>query len=616
MEPRRPRRQSIWHELARCRPFLRPYGRSIALVLGITVVASGLPALEPLGLRAIFDRLAGGGGLERARVLAGPVVFLMGLWIARYLLDLGSAVVAWRVRLAVHRDVLAEATARLHTLPLAYHQSRGVGETMTRLDRGVGSLMEGLSQLTFQAIPAAIYVAVSAAIMIHLSPLLALLAALFVLPPTLLGRRRAGRLVDREKAGLDRWCTVYGRFQQVLQGIRMVKACGREADEHAQFVASVDAAQREALDSQTVGARLVGARALWANLGRVAVLGAGGVMALQGSIGVGTLVAFLGYVGGLYGPAQMLLTLYETARKAELGIDAIFGVLDAEDTVPDPPHPIPVPDLRGDLEIDRVTFAYGREHPAPRPALDDVSIRIRAGETCAVVGPSGAGKSTLMDLVLRFHDPARGAVRVDGHDLRSLPQGDLRRRIGVVTQEAFHFEDTVAENIRYGSPRASREEVARAAAAAECAGFIARLPHGYDTILGPRGVQLSVGERQRLAIARTLLRDPAIVLLDEPAAGLDLEGELAVQRAIESLAGGRTTLLIAHRLPATLRADRIVVMEEGRVVEQGPPAELLGRAGSRYRRLIRLWQREMDTSFHEAPAQSGVWSRSALAEAG
>jgi ABC-type multidrug transport system fused ATPase/permease subunit len=174
----------------------------------------------------------------------------------------------------------------------------------------------------------------------------------------------------------------------------------------------------------------------------------------------------------------------------------------------------------------------------------------------------------------------------------------------------------VANNIAYGQRHAGHEAIVAAAKRSYAHQFITGLPRGYDTILGPRGVQLSVGERQRLAIARTLLRDPAIVLLDEPAAGLDLEGGIAVQQAIESLAAGRTTLLIAHRLPATLRADRIVVMDEGRVVEQGPPAELLARAGSRYRRLIRLWQREMDTSIHEAPAQSGVWSRAALIEAG
>jgi ATP-binding cassette subfamily B protein len=617
-ERRRDSSKSIWRELGRCRPYLHPHARSIGVVLAVTVLASGLPALEPLGLRAVFDRLGAAAKGAGAGVLLGPVVFLAVLWVVRYALDLVSATVAWRVRLAVHRDLLAEAAARLHRLPLAYHQGRGVGETMTRLDRGVGSLMEGLSQLTFQAIPAAIYVSVSAAIMLHLSPLLMVLAVVFVVPPTLLGRRRTGRLVDREKAGLDRWCTVYGRFQQVLQGIRMVKACGREADEHAQFVQEVDAAQRETLDSQTVGARLSGARNVWANIGRIAVLGAGGVMVLQGHIGTGTLVAFLGYVGGLYGPAQILLTLYETARKAELGLDAIFGVLDAEDNVPDPPHPVPMPELRGDIELDRVTFSYAARGARCRPALDGVSFSVNAGELVAVVGPSGAGKSTLMDLILRFHDPSSGAVRVDGHDLRSLPQRALRERLGVVTQEAFHFEDTIEANIRYGSPRKSREEVARAASAAGCTGFIARLPRGYDTVIGPRGVQLSTGERQRLAIARTLLRDPAIVLLDEPVNALDLEAEIALQAAIARLVAGRTTLVVAHRLPTTLRADRIVVLEEGRIVEQGTPAELLRRGESRYRRMIRLWHGELtlDPDGLDTAPPSGPRLRPVLARVG
>ena len=580
-------KSSIWHRLGRCRPYLRPYARPIALVVLITVLSSGLPALEPLGFRAIFDLL---GAHEEVRALALPVSLLAGLWLLRYVCDLASAVLAWRVRLDVHRDLYAEATARLHSLPLAYHQGRGVGETMTRLDRGVGALMEGLAQLTFQAIPAAIYVSVSAAIMLALSPMLALLAMGFVIPPTVLGRRRTGKLVDREKAGLDRWCNVYDRFQQVLQGIRMVKACGREADEHAQLVASVDAAQQEALDSQTVGARLSSARTVWANLGRVAVLGAGAVLVHQGHIGTGTLVAFLGYVGGLYGPAQTLLGLYETARKAELGTDAVFGVLDAKDVVPDPPVAAPLPPLRGDIELDRVTFRHAACAERGRPALSGVSLSVHAGETVVVVGPSGAGKSTLLDMLLRFHDPTGGAIRIDGHDLRSLSQRELRRRIGVVTQEPFHFEDTIEENLRYGSPRASHEEVVRAAQAAQCEAFIDRLPQGYETVLGPRGVALSAGERQRLAIARTLLKDPRIVLLDEPTSSLDVESELAVQAAVARLAAGRTTLLVASRLPTSLRTDRVVVLEEGRIVEEGPPRELLHRPSGRYRRLVGLWR--------------------------
>jgi ATP-binding cassette subfamily B protein len=588
---RHPARSSIWSRLGRCLPYLRPYARRVAIVLAVTVVSSGLPALEPLGHRAIFDRLTTlvRGHGKGADFLIWPVLALAALWLARYVLDLVSALIAWRVRLDVHRDLLAQATERLHRLPLVYHQSRGVGETMTRLDRGVGALMEGLAQLTFQAIPAVVYLTVSTLIMLRLSPALMLLAWAFIIPPTLLGGSRTGKLVDKERAGLDRWCTIYDRFQQVLRGMRVVKAFAREHDEHQAFIRSVSAAQDEALGSQTVGARLVGARTLWGNMGRVAVLGVGSILVLRGQIGAGTLVAFLGYVGGLYGPAQVLLGLYETLRKAELGLDAVFDVLDAEDAVPDPPSPRPLPELRGDIALEGVTFSYSGA-ASGTPALDDLTLHVQAGEMVAVVGPSGAGKSTLMDLILRFHDPARGTVRIDGHDVRSLPQRALRQKLGVVTQEAFLFEDTIEANIRYGSPGASRAAVRAAAEAAQCAALIERLPRGYETRVGPGGVQLAGGERQRIAIARTLLKDPAIVLLDEPTSCLDVEGEIAVQQAIERLAAGRTTLLIAHRLGATTRADRVVVLDEGRVVEEGSPADLMRRPDGRYRRMMRLWQ--------------------------
>ncbi|MFT3766891.1 MAG: ABC transporter ATP-binding protein [Minicystis sp.] len=597
-------RQSIWRRLGRCLPYLRAYQRSIVIVLAVTVVSSGLPALEPLGHRAIFDRISGMArrqNMAHPDVLLWPVVALLTIWIARYVLDLISALVAWRVRLGVHRDLLAQATERLHRLPLAYHQGRGVGETMTRIDRGVGALMEGLAQLTFQAVPAVVYITVSVLIMLRLSLPLTLLAAVFVIPPTLLGRSRAGKLVDKERAGLDRWCTIYDRFQQVLTGIKVVKSFAREQEEQQQFIRAVTAAQDEALGSQTVGARLVGARTLWGNIGRVAVIGVGGYLALKGSMSAGTLVAFMGYVGGLYGPAQALLGLYETLRKAELGLDAVFDVLDAPDVVPDPPAPRPMPVLRGEIDLDHVTFSYSTA-PSVRPALDDLSLHIGAGELVAVVGSSGAGKSTLMDLILRFHDPRSGVVRIDGLDVRSFPQRALRQQLGVVTQEAFLFEDTIEANIRYGSPDATHAEVVAAAEAAQCADLIARLPQRYETLIGPGGVQLANGERQRIAIARTLLKDPAIVLLDEPTSCLDVEGEIAVQQAIERLAAGRTTVLIAHRLASTTRADRVVVMDEGRVVEEGPPADLLRRPNGRYRRMMRLWQGAVPRMIQEGMA--------------
>jgi ATP-binding cassette subfamily B protein len=582
---------TLRRDLGRSLRYVRPHAGRIALVLGLTLASSSLPALEPLVHRALFDRLV---AQAPVRALLGPVLLLGALTAQRVWLTGLITRLVWRVRLRINRDLLADTTERLHTLPLRYHQGRGVGETMTRLDRGITAFVEGLAALAFQLVPALVYVVVSLAIMLRLSPALSLLALVFVAPPLLLGRRVTAMLVERERAGLDRWCAIYDRMQQVLAGIKTVKAFAQESAEHARFMGAVEGAQREVVEGVDLSSRLGVARSLCVNVGRVAVLGAGSVLVHEGRIGVGTLIAFFGYVGGLYDPAQALLGLYETARRTEIGLAAIFGVLDAEDAVPDAPGAAEPGAVRGAIELDRVTFRYEPGSSAP-PALAEVSLSIAPGELVAVVGPSGAGKSTLADLLLRFHDPEEGAVRIDGRDLRDLGQAALRRSVAVVTQEPFLFLDTIEENIRYGSPGASAEAVRAAARAAHADGFIERLPLGYATLVGRGGVALSGGERQRISIARALLKDPAVVILDEPTSALDVECEALVTRAIEELAGGRTTILIAHRLGATLCADRVVVLDRGRVVEQGAPSALLRRGGA-YSRMLSLWRATFDAS--------------------
>lgn len=592
-----PRRSHV-HYLRRSLAYLRPHGGRIAVVLALTLVASGLPTLEPLAQGAFFDRITrhAPGGID-VRALLSPVLILIGLVAARQLAEGASALLAWRVRLRVNRELLADATARLHTLPLAYHQGRGVGDTMTRVDRGINSFVEGLSSVAFQMIPALVYVIISFAIMVHLCPLLALVAAGFVVPPLIASGSTTAEIVSRERAVLERWCGIWNRLQQVLTGIKTVKAFARETEEHARFVDSVASAQQDVLSGVHLSTRLSVGKNFCANAGRVAVLGVGGVLVARGVIGVGTLVAFISYVGGLYGPAHALLGLYETTRRAELGLETIFGVLDAEDSVPDPENAVTPEALRGDITFDRVTFDYDRS-TSRAPALSDVSFHIRAGDLVAVVGPSGAGKSTLADLMLRLHDPTAGAVLLDGHDLRRLSQQALRRAIGIVTQEPFLFEDTLAANIRYGSPDATPADVRAAARAAQCEPFVDRLRAGYETRVGRGGVHLSGGERQRIAIARTILKDPSLVILDEPTSSLDVESEAAVHLALGRLARGRTTVLIAHRLASTARADQVLVLKAGRVVQAGPPAELLAAEGP-YRQMMRLSQA---TSMERPPA--------------
>ncbi len=580
-----------WRDLRRSLRYLAPHRAAIGLVVACALGSSALSALEPLVHGALFQRIVALGqnhgasrGVQQLLVL---LVALAALVVVRQVVDAVTTTQAWRVRLRVNRQLLADATARLHTLPIAYHQGQGVGDRMTRLDRGITSLMEGLASVAFQIVPAATYLVFSVVIMLALKPALALVAVLFVLPPVAMGKRVSQSLLERERDIMDRWCRIYNRFQQVLSGIKTVKAFAREAHEHHRFITAVSEAQREVLQSVHLQTRLLAGQTVWVNFGRVAVLGVGGWMVMRGELSVGSLVAFLGYVGGLYGPAQTLLGLYVTLRKAELGLEAVFEVLDAKDAVPDSPHAVTPGPLRGTVELASVSFRYG--HGARDPwVLDHLDVTLQAGELVALVGPSGAGKSTLADLLMRLHDPTLGVVRIDGHDLRTLSQRELRRQIGIVTQEPFLFEDTIEANIRYGLPDATEEQLRRAAVAAHADIFIRQLPHGYRTLVGRGGVQLSGGERQRIAIARTLLKDPAIVILDEPTSSLDIESERTVHEAAEALIAGRTTLLIAHRLSTTCRSDRVLVLERGRIVEDGPPGRLL-QANGPYRRMMDLW---------------------------
>lgn len=582
-------KRSPWRDLRRSLVYLRPHRAIIGLVLALTLGGSAITAAEPLVHKTIFDRVSSGAGrLNHVAALVAPIALLAALVVVRQALEATTTLLSWRARLAINRRLLDEVTDRIQTLPIAYHQGRGVGETMTRLDRGITAFMEALASIAFQVLPAVVYLGLSLTIMVRLSPPLAAVAVAFIVPPLVLGRRTARSLVLIERENLDRWCRIYDRFHQVLAGIKTVKSFVREADEHDRFIASVTGAQAEVMRSVRLQTGLSAGRGLCVHIGRVAVLAAGAWLAIRGQIGLGTLVAFLGYVGGLYAPAQTLLGLYDSVRRAELGLEVFFSVLDASDAVPDRADAIAPDSVVGEVRFDHVTFRYDGGADG-RPALDGVSFTIRPGELVAVVGPSGAGKSTLVDLVLRLHDPFAGSVLVDGRDLRMLSQRALRRRLGVVPQEPFLFDDTVAANIGYGKPGARAEEIERAARAARAHEFIERLPRGYDTLIGRGGVALSGGERQRLAIARTILKSPSIVILDEPTSALDIEAELAVQSAIESLSAGRTTILVAHRLNTTLRADRVLVFEGGHLVEEGPPAELLARGGV-YRRLMSLWQ--------------------------
>ncbi len=422
---------------------------------------------------------------------------------------------------------------------------------MTKLDRGVQGFVTALNELAFNIVPSAAYLVLAIAMMFHLSPRLGLLALLFAPVPVIIARAASHEQLARERNLMERWTRIYQRFNEVLSGIVTVKSFAMEDREKHRFLGEVGDANDVVIRGLRRDSIAQAAQNISVLLARVSVIGYGALLVSRGQVTLGTLVAFIGYIGAMFAPIQALSGIYKTLRTASVSIDQVFSILDHQDTLGDAPDALALPPVRGEVEFDDVTFTYGRRS-TDRPLLEGITLRVKPGENVALVGPSGAGKSTLMSLLCRFYDPLHGAVRIDGHDLRAVKQKSLRHQLGIVVQDALllHAHE-----------------------------FIERLPDGYDTPVGERGNLLSAGERQRVAIARSLLKDPPVLILDEPTSALDAESEALVQDALSRLMKGRTTFAIAHRLSTVVGADRIVVLKDGRIIEEGTHAQLVQRRG-------------------------------------
>jgi len=546
--------------------------RRLAFTLTLTVVLGGLGALEPLLLRNFLDDIV---PARSFRALMESLGLFVGVGFVREMVGALSQGYTSRTRIEFQQQLLDATVGRLHSLPLSYHRSQDVGGIMTRLDRGIQGVVTGLSDLMFNALPAAIFVLAAGVVMFQLDPRATLLVFAFLPLPTLFTALTVKEQASREKELMQRWSSIYGRFNEVLSGIVTVKSFVMEDHEKTRFLQGVKDANRSAVRGVWKDSWVGSGKNVVMLLARAVALGWGGYWAVHGHGTVGTVVAFLTFVNALFTPFQSLLGTYSTVQKTSAALDVVFSILDAQDSLGDAPDAEDVDTLHGDVFFEDVWFSFDRK----RMVLSRINLRVKPGETVAIVGPSGSGKTTMMALLQRLYDPTRGAIRVDGTDLRKIRQRSLRRHIGVVLQDGLLFNDTVRMNIAYGRPEASEEEIVQAAKAAHAHEFIMEMPHGYDTPIGARGSRLSGGQRQRLSIARALLKDPPILVLDEATSALDAQSEALIQEALDRLMGSRTAFVIAHRLSTVMHADHIVVLKSGRILEQGRHADLMARGG-------------------------------------
>lgn len=578
----RPRRRGVG-PLLRLAPYLARYKGHIAGALVALVVAAGTVLALGQGLRLLIDRGFRQGQaafLDQALlVLLAVVVVLAAASFARYYL------VSWigeRVVTDLRRDVYD----RVIGLDVGFFETTRTAEIITRLttDTTVLQVVVGSSVSVFlrnmlMFCGGAVMLMVTS---VKLTGLVALVIPLAVVPILVFGRR-VRRL---SRTAQERIADVGAAIDESLYGVRVVQAFGHEQRERARFGDRVERAFDAAVQRVRARAFLSATVILLVFAAVATVLWIGGHDVLNGDLSPGALSAFVFYAILVAASAGALSEVYAEIQRAAGATERLFDLLDTVPKIAPPDRVLEIPqDAAGRVALERVSFTYPSR--PDRPSLDGIDIVVEPGESVAIVGPSGAGKSTIFQLLLRFYDPQEGAVRLGGVDIRQADPAALRRFIATVPQEPAIFSTSVAENIRYGRPEADDAAVRAAARAAHALDFIDALPRGLDTHVGERGVRLSGGQKQRLALARAFLRDPAILLLDEATSALDAQSERAVQQALDEIMGDRTLLVIAHRLATVQRVDRIIVLDQGRVVETGTHAAL-ARAGGLYARLAAL----------------------------
>jgi ATP-binding cassette, subfamily B, multidrug efflux pump len=502
------------------------------------------------------------GALAAAYVAGGMLTFLQN-WM--------MAGVAQRI-VSKLRSTLFD---KLHKLPLAYFDSRPNGETMSRMSNDIDNISNTISQSTVQLMTGVIAILGSLVMMIILSPLLTLASLITVPMVYFLARtitRRTKALFKEQQAELGR---LNGHIEETISGLQVVKSFNREERAIEEFDVVNARLYEVGLKAQIWSGFLMPLLGVINNIGFTAVALVGGILAVKGSITVGVIASFLSYSRQFVRPLNDLANIYNVLQSGLAGAERAFEVIDDKEEVADRPSAVNLTNPKGEIAFDRVSFGYRPDVPI----LQEISFTSPQGSSTALIGPTGAGKTTIVNLLTRFYDVSSGNIFIDGRDIRDYTRDSLRKCFGIVLQDTYLFAGTIAENIKYGKPEATDEEVKAASDLANAAEFIERLPDGYDTLLAENGGNLSQGQRQLLAIARVLLADPAILILDEATSSIDTRTELHIQDALLQMMKGRTTFIIAHRLNTIRDADTIMVIDHGEIVEHGSHDELIGSKG-------------------------------------